>query len=73
MSKTVRITGTMTFESEHSGEVVTRKVPPFHAPAETPWVDIVDEALERAEPAWGGAWVNTDENLKETPVNRTMG
>ena len=64
----VKITGTLTFESEHSGEVVTRVVRPFQAPEGTPWVDIVDEAVERSEPTWGGPWANTDEALKEHRV-----
>lgn len=58
----MRIVGTVTAVHEASGKVETRRVR-FEVEAGTPWVDIVDEATDRAFPV--GSWIFDDEQLSE--------
>jgi hypothetical protein len=66
-TKTVRITGTMTFQNEHTGGWITCNVRPFVVAANTPWIEIVDAAEERcADMIPAGAWMQVEETLIET-------
>lgn len=64
------VSGTVTFESEKDGAIRTVRFPSFEATPETPYVDLVDRAIERAEsklpklPAEFG-WIQIDEAIEE--------
>lgn len=70
---TTKITGSVTFYDEHTGEVQSRSIN-FKSSSDTAWVDIVDEATEiaRAElirsfVPWAGVpdWTYETDNLEE--------
>ena len=67
------ITGTLTFQSEQAGREITRPFKSFAATTETPYVDLVDEAIERTSlpdlPSEYG-WIQIDETIHETKIRK---
>ena len=69
----MKISGTVTWLNEWTGEERVMCVKPFDMPNDAAWVDIVDEAVERTMPApdryrprhWGGDWTPINDNLRE--------
>ena len=67
------ITGTLTFQSEQDGREITVPFRSFAATTETPYVDLVDEAIERTSlPELPGEyeWLQLDETIHETRIQR---
>lgn len=59
------IEGDVTLTNEADGAHKTFRFAPFYVPKDTPWVDIVDQAVEAATPA-EGSWIHMgEENINE--------
>lgn len=65
----LRITGTIEYENDYTGERRWVRIEPFEMPAGSAWVDIVDEADERSHPGHGWAACN-ETRIREAEVLR---
>ena len=69
----IRVTGSVTFQSEWDGAEIAVRVEPFDVLNDSSWIEIVDEATERNYPAGsagpeGYGWMQIDEHLNEALV-----
>lgn len=74
MSTKTQVSGTVTFESEQDGKVRTVRFAPFHATTETPYVDLVDSAIETCYDKLPSlpeefGWVAIDEAIDEKVIS----